>query len=61
MLRVATRSGAVSINVPSRSKTIVGLDILDRYPSFGSVASLDLSTTMDTENFGYSREVIEAR
>ena len=37
-LRASTRSGAVSIKVPSRSKTIVGVDIVDRYPSFGGVA-----------------------
>jgi hypothetical protein len=35
--------------------------ILDRYPSFGDVASLDLLAKMETANFGYSREVIEAR
>jgi len=39
----------------------VGPGILDRYPSFGDVANLDLPAKMETANFGYSREVIEAR
>ena len=38
MLRVATRSGALSTSVPSRSKTTVGATIHDRYPPAGGMA-----------------------